>query len=640
MGLLLLCMFGDTTYFQSKNLKNLPEWASYAVGGLKLEDAPKDARVWILSNEYLLGFDRSGFLLVRHRIVHAVMDQGGADAVSGYAENVSSDVGSVLHMTGWHVPNLGPMQKVDMDDAVTFGGSQPGAINRDNITSTGFEYVSKGSIVAFESVTLEKPYLGAIGAYPAVAAFPTRVLRIALVEENGDGDHVRLSPVNFDQWQIRMEKGINEFTAYDLPSIQNVPLAPQHLSFYPYVTAQFLASKEDLERYRDWDSYARWYWGVFKRAALEGEPPPAAVVTSEALRRICKPLQGSITYHQVYLTNARGFVPAKGSEVLSRAYGDCKDMASCFAYLGQTEKVRVLPVLANIVDGAFTNEKSPTYPMFNHLIAAVPLTESLGLPAEVTVNGRLYFIFDATSSDTSFGYLPDAYIGRSVLICSEKGADWATIPERAIEPGRLDWALRGKLDANQGFSGKILLREQGNASGYRTRIGRYDKSLATQSLRAQLPIMASLELVSANVDAEGVVVAEWNVVWPRFLRKAGPGYQLPEFVLPKLETELRFANRPREMPLFIEARPHTSWHLEIELERPVKVDSQTAELSVNGWHYKWAFQDGVRLNGNFELRLEQRAYQRLQVGTGVKDWLAFSQNYADFRREKTLLLVP
>ncbi len=641
IALLLLLTFSDNPELSAERFRDLPSWAKEAAINYEPGKAPRDAEGWTMINEYLLGFDKEGYLLVRHRIAHIVLRQGGAADASAYYQDFSSDVGVLQHMTGWHVPLEGPIQVVDHDDTVTMGASMGGMINTQNVTATGFEFIAKGSVVAFESVTREKSFLGAVGFYPTMGPFPTKMFRIFLIAEKNEdfaADKVRLAPVGFEGWGIKVETFRNEIIAQDIPARQLVDLAPMHYNFYPFVSAQFMASPEDKARYQDWDHYARWYWDVFKAAALDRAPPARGKVDIETLRRMTKPLQGQITYQQVYLSNARGYVPAKGAEVLNRAYGDCKDMASCFAHLGEAERVRVQPVLANIVDGAFTDQNSPPNSMFNHLIAAVPLQESLGLPAEVTVKDRRYLIFDATSADTAFGYLPSAYYGRSVLICSEFGADWAAIPDTAIEPGSTTWSVRGAIDEQLSFQGRITVRERGNASFYRTMIGQYGEGLIHKVLLTLLPPTAKATLVSRKVDEQGQAEAEWEVVWPRFLRHFGNGLHLPDTIMVEPEHRLRYAGKAREMPLFVPAKAPTTWQFDLTLKNPLKPAVTQDEFQANGWSYSWQMQGGDKLEGSYSSAYQQRIYRRPQVGQGVKEWLEFCDRLVLFQREKALLL--
>lgn len=634
--LLILCASGD--YFDRERFHALPPWAAAHAEAMVVEEAPKGAQVWRLLDETILGFDTDGNLMVRHRIVQAVLHQGGAEAAAGYAQGVNEDVGSVLRITGWHLPRSGPLQKVDQDDMVTYGTSTPGMINRGAVTATGFEFVSKGSVVAFESVKKEKHYLGAVGFYPMMGPHPTKEYRIKLVEEGGEGEHVRLVTRGLKTWKIRSERLKNELIAYHLPGLENVPMRAPYPDSYPYVTAQFLATEEDRQRYKDWDHYARWYWGVFKDVALPNGAPALGEVDIETLKRMGEPLRERITYQQVYLSNARGYVPEHGEEVMRRAYGDCKDMASCFAHMGEKEQVRVLPVLANIVNGAMYSGKNHPYPLFNHLICAVPLKESLGLPAEVVVNNKRYLIFDATAADTAFGYMPRGYLGRSVLICTPQGAVWADIPEKALEPGKAHFRLSGQLDAQQSLSGTLTLIETGNALSFRTLVRRYGARLATLQLRAQMPPQVRLDLESSNIQPNGDTLITWKIQWPGFLKPAGPGYRLPQMILPSMDTPLRVANRPRTMPILIPDQPLTFWELDLAQEVPLQPLDTQASAQQNFWQYQWEAKGGTRLQLKFQRSLKQTIYAHHQTGTGVKDWHQFQDSYHQFLRDKAIFV--
>jgi transglutaminase-like putative cysteine protease len=210
---------------------------------------------------------------------------------------------------------------------------------------------------------------------------------------------VTINPVGLKAWGLKSVLTDRELSVRNVPPFTEEAMAAPHLSFYPYVVARFLKSDLDRKRYESWDSYARWYYQTFKDAAFEkGSSPSTVPATIELIKAMQQPLRDNITYRQVYLSNARGYVPEPGKEVMKKAYGDCKDMASCFANACREKGVTVYPVLANIVDGAYLTPDHVPCPMFNHLISAIPLDKSLGLPAEVVVGGERYLIYDSPAT--------------------------------------------------------------------------------------------------------------------------------------------------------------------------------------------------------------------------------------------------
>jgi len=300
--------------------------------------------------------------------------------------------------------------------------------------------------------------------------------------------------------------------------------------------------------------------------------------------------------------------------------------------------VTVLPVLANIVDGARTDESAPPQPAFNHLIGAVKLEQTMGLPAEIEADGARYLLFDPTDRYTRLGYLHAGFSGRHVLVCRPDGASWVAIPDSALEPQSIDLTLRGDMDQNFTFTGSLVVVEQGDGYGLRTTHRESNEREVAWRLRDSLDLPGVVDLVKKDLklDANGSLTLTYEVTWPSFLYRDAGGLRLPKSVVGYSLRKMRKANGVRTQPLASRRRPLVTWHL--DLGSAIKLATQRPEAAWQGDHhgFTWLAQAGDRINITFARNNSGFYYPLDKLEEGLTYWTTYREKYNDFWLNATL----
>ncbi|HVQ38911.1 MAG TPA: transglutaminase domain-containing protein, partial [Pyrinomonadaceae bacterium] len=118
-----------------------------------------------------------------------------------------------------------------------------------------------------------------------------------------------------------------------------------------------------------------------------------------------------------------GYKPHAASQVLAKAYGDCKDKANLMRSMLRAININAYPVVIYSGDPNRVREEWASPNQFNHCIIAVKVSDETVGPTVMTVEklGRL-LIFDATDSNTKVGDLPDHEQGSlALLVAGDQG---------------------------------------------------------------------------------------------------------------------------------------------------------------------------------------------------------------------------
>ena len=215
-------------------------------------------------------------------------------------------------------------------------------LTRETLTLAHLERVGQGSVVVFHSVEEDTTFFPAT-VVPVAHLFPTRKQIVRVV---GKG---KVAPQQFERWNLTARQTGEAWVIEDVPAFGSEYLEPDFPDPWPRIFISFEnENSEQANLFKSWDHLARWYAGVYQKAIHSEQKPPARDPSPSQLQELVTTAQ-NITYRQRYLTPARGWVPARGAEVVRRAYGDCKDKVSFLGYRALAQGVTVLPALASIV---------------------------------------------------------------------------------------------------------------------------------------------------------------------------------------------------------------------------------------------------------------------------------------------------
>lgn len=512
-------------------LRSLPDWARPIVLAASQEPAPAgDPDAWVVLDRTEVAYGGDNEIWThRYRLVHVLSERGiseGIFRISGLGGKASR----VKKLKGWNLrPDL-ELVKLDQDSVVSLEDAGNEDFSRSTLTAAILPRVVKGSWVAFESVQVARLPFGPIDGSSIMESLPIREWELETSLKNGwfanpKPVEIKLDLVHFDPYipNARVQSGQSV-------KVANVPALPKgegghpHSSnMLPMVVVRFLDTKlTEAPTWGNWDTPAVWFANAYAAKIHPVGAAPKGSSNLVSLQALWAWMGRELSYKAVYLTPERGWIPEDASEVFRKRYGDCKDL-SCF-FLGEAQGLgfKGAPALARIGDGRVEVSSVPTNG-FNHVIAALRIEKSLGLPAEVETPKGRFLLVDATDPLTPVGYLGDAHRGRQVLLCLPEGAQWVKVPDTAIQHRKIEVFLEIEGNAKGQLEGTLTFIETGDAWGLRASARRGGQTALREHILTHLldlPPTGQLEVLSFGnpLVLERPMEVRTRVIHPKGLR--------------------------------------------------------------------------------------------------------------------------
>lgn len=600
----------------------LPDWASQAVSQVDVANAPKEAGFWTVLDRTRIEY-RGGKFRRKRQVVRLILQQGSAEEAAVYTIDGEEKNTRIEALNGWHRRADGSVKKLFKKNVMTLGFSTSRYLTRETTTYAFFEQANRGDIVAFESDESESNLFTAT----TIMLMSNQPTAMKIIEWQSDSGSARVQPVNLESWGLSVQQSEGRLEIRNIPQIRDESLAPDDSLFFPYVNLAFLAGDSDPSA--SWDSLARWYTGVFQSAAsssgnLANDKAP--------LENVAQTIAKSMTYRQVYLEPGRGWKPLAGAEVERRAYGDCKDLSACTAYKLGKSGVMAQPALARIATNFLIDATLPASPyVFNHVIVAIPLAQSLGYAAEVVHGERRFLLYDPTDRYTPFGQLSHQWKGRNLMICDSNGALWVTVPAGAVNQASIQFGLVGALDANNSFKGKWTVSERGDAMGLLTVLNEASERDMINQLREMLslPGLVTLTNCKSQVDATGTLSLEMDVIWPGFLQRNAGGLRLPTAIIGQSLVTLERLEE-RQLPLWIDELTSRSWHLELSGMNGLAALKDSWSWKETLGEFSWKATNGETFVVDYQRQRSPARYALADLKDGLKAWEDYGTNFERF----------
>jgi Transglutaminase-like superfamily len=240
-------------------------------------------------------------------------------------------------------------------------------------------------------------------------------------------NHAPVDPVvigNTYTWELR-----------NLPYIRNEQQGPTVPNLVPRISYRYIApsASAPLRSYTRWSDVSRWLTDLHEPqvivddavAAKARELTADAKTELEKIQAIGRFVQ-NIQYISIDIGVGRGngMKPHASTQVLSKAYGDCKDKANLMRAMLRALRITAYPVVIYSGDRTYVREQWASPLQFNHCIIAIKVSDETIAPTviEHADLGRL-LIFDPTDDITPVGDLPDHEQGSwALVIAGEKGS--------------------------------------------------------------------------------------------------------------------------------------------------------------------------------------------------------------------------
>ncbi|CAM2006099.1 hypothetical protein [Acanthopleuribacter pedis] len=628
--LCLITLFAPPAWAQLGS--GLPDWAKTALAEKEGVAPPEKADLWRLLDETIISPDNKGRITVQRRVVQKVITEHGVDLASIFVIDGDPNTTKVKRLKGWHQNSRGKITKLDKANVFTVSQAQINRVSHDASTAAYFEKVGRNSIIVFESKERRTEVFNQDLVF-MLSNFPIakRVIDVRLTG-------AQLQPVNFDSWQLTYQQEGTRLVAKHLPEIQREWMTADSGYFFPYLIINHRQGTEFDVTFDTWSSLGSWYYRTFAQSASFQEGGEA-IDNITQLAGIFERQQKDISYRQRYLTPGRGWVPASGGDVQRRKYGDCKDMVACLGFEATKQKIAVYPALATIIRDYYPDETKPVSPFaFNHVIAAVPLKQSLGLAAEVMVDNQLMLLVDPTSKGTPLGYLPADYRGRQVFLCNKEGGAWIEIPEKALEKRAIKVQVFGRLDQHHTLGGSLIISSRGNALGLRMLPDNRDPEDVEWLVRRGLDIPGTAVLTINHVapGEPGEIQVTCQVMWPSFLRHDVHGFRLPGTIVPHTRLQIEDRGKERQQAIRIAPQVATSWVMSLSTVRPMAPGAEATEWSDDTRRFAWKASGGKTLKVEYHRAGKKRLFPKSDLQAGIDYWEGYRENYNAFYLTDTL----
>jgi len=247
---------------------------------------------------------------------------------------------------------------------------------------------------------------------------------------------------------------LHRWKARDVARLIPEPLMPGWVEVLPYL---------HVSTYRDWESVARYWWGLVKDQVAP--TPEIERVAKEIVAKIPPTdVEGRVrAVYDFVVTKTRyvglefgihSFKPYRVEQILRRGFGDCKDKASLAWALLKSVGIDARLVLLRMRHLGRIGAEPASLAVFNHAILYVP---------------SLDLFLDGTAEWSGSGELPESDRGAEVLVVDPDGrSEFRVTPEAPAALSATNTAYRVRLggDGAATLAGTSVVKGLG-APGYR-----------------------------------------------------------------------------------------------------------------------------------------------------------------------------
>jgi tetratricopeptide (TPR) repeat protein len=299
----------------------------------------------------------------------------------------------------------------------------------------------------------------------------------------------------------------------------------------PHMTwDQEVLPKVQVSTFGDWNTFAKWYWGLVKKQQEADDSIKAKVAEltkdcktdEDKIRKIYEFVVTDIRYNSAWEFGVHGFKPYNATSIYARKFGDCKDKATLINTMLGEVGIKSYPVL---IFGANPRGKEdlalPLMHHFNHCISYVPGAK----------DGQGMWL-DGTAQYHPFDTLPTMDYGATTLIIEPDKGELKTIPFRGPEANLEREHHEVTIKADGGADVRSVFEGTGDFNWY------HRETLATKGRRQEVIEQrigrhfsgAKVKSVTCsdleNLDVPVKVEVEYGV--PKIFQKSTGGYAVDE----------------------------------------------------------------------------------------------------------------
>lgn len=459
-----------------------PLWLQQAAA-IKVPVYDKEVSAVVLRNDRAVVVSADGKLTTTTTYAVRILTRDGrgyADAGEVYLTNS----GKVNDIRAWLIRPNGFVKKYGKDETVDH------ILNSNDIYD---EYRVKeidatndadvGVVFGYQSVSEERPLFNQ-DVWGFQDRLPTLESRYSLTLPAG----WRAASLTFNHEKI--EPSVNGTTYVwelrDLAPIKAEPASPRINSLTPQVAINYFegasAASAGSKTFETWAQVSRWATDLHDPQAVPDQTVTAkareltagAKTELERIRAIAHFVQ-NLQYVSIDIGvgKGNGYRPHAASQVLAKAYGDCKDKANLMRSMLRAININAYPVVIYSGDPSHVREEWASPGQFNHCIIAVKVSDETVGPTVITHEklGRL-LIFDATDPNTKVGDLPDHEQGSLALLVAGEQGQLLRMPSLPPEASVFDRHADVVMTPEGAITAKVREQSNGQAAADSRRLFR------------------------------------------------------------------------------------------------------------------------------------------------------------------------
>ncbi len=425
-----------------------PAWLKEAAAA-QVPSYDKDVPAVVLRSEQTVTVSNDGKTTTATLFAIRILTREGRDFARA-VEVYLTKSGKVREMTAWIIRPNGFVKKYGKDQTVD-AISDPNDIYdeyRVRIIDAADD-ADSGVVFGYEATSEDRPLFNQ-DRWRFQNRLPTLVSRYSLKLPAGwrststTFNHAKLEPSVSGSnyvWELRGLGPIKPEPAS--PPVDN--LAPQiAINYFPADSG----SQSGGRIFETWTQVSRWGSEVHDPQAVPDESIAAKTreltanskTELDKIRAIARFIQ-SLQYISIDIGvgKGNGFRPHAASQVLAKAYGDCKDKANLMRAMLKTLNITAYPIAIYLGDPTRVREEWASPVQFNHCIIAIRISDETQAPSVIqhASLGRL-LIFDATDEHTAVGDLPEEEQGSLALIMAGDSGGLTRMPTLSPELSQLD----------------------------------------------------------------------------------------------------------------------------------------------------------------------------------------------------------
>lgn len=460
----------------SRAADDAPPWLQQDAAA-KTPTYDKDVPAVILHNEHAVTVSDDGRVTTVTTFAVRILTREGR----GYArasERYLTKSGKVRELHAWLIRPGGVVKKYGNDDVLDVI-SDPNDIYDEYRAKTidGSRDADAGVVFGYQSISEQRP-LFSQDVWQVQGILPTVMSRYSLALPNG----WRATSVTFNHNKIEpsVNGSVYSWELRDLPPIKLEPGSPSVVNLAPWVAVNYFVgdsvSSPNARTFETWVQVSRWATELHDPQAVPDESVAAKAreltanskTELERIRAIAQFVQ-HLQYISIQINVGRGngYRPHAASQVLAKAYGDCKDKANLMRAMLKTINITAYPILIYLGDATMVKEEWASPSQFNHCIIAVKVSDET--KAQTVIQhptlGRL-LIFDATDEHTTVGDLNDDEQGSLALIVAGDSGTLTRMPTMAPESSQMDRQADVTLSAEGAITATVKERSTGQSAVY------------------------------------------------------------------------------------------------------------------------------------------------------------------------------